>query len=113
MFTVLEKEVTLTKSMSKTSYENSQLSYNKAYVQIMVIIAIGLFVAIALGLIIAITTSRQIKKVVIIAEALSENDLSQTVDIDNKSEIGVLAKALNKAIINYKNLNWRNIRRGN
>ena len=104
MFTVLEKEATLTMSMSKASYDNSQLSYNKAYVQIMVIIASGLIVAIALGLIIAITTSRQIKKVVIIAEALSENDLSQTVDIDNKSEIGMLAKAINKAIINIKTL---------
>jgi len=104
MVSVLEKELKLTKDMSKASYDNSQLSYNKAYAQIIVIIAIGLFVAIILGLIIAITTSRQIKKVVTVAFALGENDLSKTVDIDNKSEIGILAKALNKAIINIKTL---------
>ena len=104
MFTVLEKELKLTKIWQKIDYDNSQLSYNKAYVQIIVISAIGLFVAIALGLIISITISRQIKKVVIVAEALGENDLSKTVDIDNKDEIGILAKALNKAITNLKTL---------
>ncbi len=104
MVTYLEKIVKFNVDSAKNNYDNSQSSYNKAYVQIIVITFLGLLVAIALGLVIAITISRQIKKVVTVADALSENDLSKTVDLDNKSEIGSLAKALNKAITNLKTL---------
>jgi len=104
MFTALDKELKLTTDMAKVDYDNSQSSYSNATVQIIVIIVLGLVVAITLGLIIAIGISKQIKKVVTVAEALSENDLSKNVDIDNKSEIGSLAKAINKAITNLKTL---------
>ena len=104
MLTVLDKEMKLTTDRAKINYDNSQSSYNGAYVQIIAIISLGFFIAIALGLLIAITISNQIKKVVIVADALSKNDLSKTVDIDNKSEIGSLAKSINKAITNLKNL---------
>jgi len=104
MFTVLQKESKLTMDMAKADYNNSQLSYNSAYVKIIIITILGLFVAIILGLIIGIAISRKIKKVVIVAEALSENDLTKTIDIDSSDEIGVLAKSLNKAILNLKTL---------
>ncbi|MBU3099211.1 MULTISPECIES: methyl-accepting chemotaxis protein [Clostridium] len=104
MFEVLQKESKLAMSMAKIDYDNSQVTYNSSYVIIAIITLLGLFVAIALGLIIAISISRRIKKVVIVAGALCENDLSKTVDIDNKDEIGILAKALNKAIFNLKTL---------
>jgi len=102
--TWLDKEIKLSMDMAKVDYDKSQLSYSKASVQIIVITALGLFVAIVLGLIISISISKQIKKVLIVAEALGENDLSKTVNIDNKSEIGNLAKAINKAITNLKTL---------
>ncbi len=102
MEAVLEKEMKSTVDMAKDAYDDSQVSYNTAFIQILAVNVLGLIFAIALGLIIAITISRQIKKVLIVAEALGENNLSKTVDIDAKDEIGVLAKALNKAIKNLK-----------
>ncbi|MGV8981566.1 methyl-accepting chemotaxis protein [Clostridium sp.] len=104
MVTVLEIESKLIFDTAKIDYDNSQLSYHNAYIQIIAIISLGLIVAVMLGLIISLTTSRQIKKVLIIAQALGENDLSKTVDIDTKDEVGSLAKALNKAIISLKTL---------
>jgi len=104
MFIILEKELKLNADMAKNNYESSQLSYNSAFVQILAISGLGLIVAITLGLIISITISRKIKKVLIVAEALSENDLSKTVNMQSKDEIGILAKALNKAITNLKAL---------
>jgi len=101
---VLEKVVKDNIDTAKIDYDNSITSYNSAAVQIIIITVLGLFVAITLGLIIAITTSRQIKKVLTVADALSENDLSKTVNIDNNSEIGGLAKSLNKAVNNLKTL---------
>jgi len=104
MFTILDKEIKLNMDMAKTNYTNSQSAYSTASVKINIVTVLGLFIAIALGLLIAITTSRQIKKVLTVAEALGENDLSKTVNIDSKDEIGGLAKALNKAILNLKTL---------
>lgn len=69
-----------------------------------VILIISILCAILFGLIIVITTSKQIKKVLTVATAIGENDLSKTVDIDSKDEIGGLAKALNKSILNLKTL---------
>ena len=104
MFTTLEKEVTLTNGMAKTDYDKSEASFQKSSVLLNIITFLGLGIAIALGLLISISTSRQLKKVIIVAKALGENDLSKTVDIDSKDEIGVLASALNKAINNLKSL---------
>ena len=104
MFTILDKEMKLARDMAKTTYDDSQVVHNKANVQIILVTALGFIFAILIGLIIAITISRQIKKVLIVAQALGENDLSKTVDIDSEDEIGNLAKALNKAIINLKTL---------
>ncbi|MBU3101142.1 MULTISPECIES: methyl-accepting chemotaxis protein [Clostridium] len=98
----LDKQLKLITDRGKVNYNNSNALYNSAYVKIISLTSLGLFVAIILGLIIAMSISRQIKKVVIVAEALSENDLSKIIDIDNKSELGGLAKALNKAITNLK-----------
>lgn len=102
MYTILDKQLKLTIDRAKVDYETSKVSYNKAAVQIKIIIVLGLCIAISLGLIIANTISRQIKKVLTVAEALGENDLSKTIDIDSKDEIGSLAKALNKSIVNLK-----------
>ncbi len=104
MFTLLDKGLKSKTDLAKADYTNSQLSYNSAYTQIIIITGAGLVIAIMLGSIISLSISRQIKKVLNVAEALEGNDLTKTIDIDTKDEIGVLAKALNKAITNLKML---------
>jgi len=99
---ILDKEIKLSEEAAKVNFDNSQSSYSKASFQITVIAVVGFFMAIFLGLWISIGISRHLKKVLIVAEALSENDLSKTVDLDNKGEIGILAKAINKATTNMK-----------
>ena len=102
MFTILHNEVKLTTDMATGEYKNSQIAYSRAFSQIILITVLGLLVAIALGLFIAITISSKIKKVLKVAEALGENDLSKTIDMNCNDEIGILAKALNKALTNLK-----------
>ncbi len=102
MFAVLGKEKKLTTDMATMEYQNSEISYNGAHTLINIITVLGLLVAIALGSFIAISISSKIKKVLTVAEALGENDLSKTVDMDSTDEIGILAKALNRAITNLK-----------
>jgi methyl-accepting chemotaxis protein len=64
---------------------------------IRVVLALGLLLAVALGLMISSILSRQLKQVLIFAEALGSGDLTQTIAIDSKDEIGRLVKALNLA----------------
>jgi len=104
MHTIIDKEIKLTIDRTKANFDNSDSTYGNSLVAINTISILGFFIAIALGLFIAITISRQIKKIVIVAEALGENDLTKIVDIDDKSEIGNLAKSLNKAITSLKTL---------
>ncbi|MRN57007.1 methyl-accepting chemotaxis protein [Paenibacillus monticola] len=102
MIVILDKEIKLASDMAKTDFDDSETAYHKAFTLIIVITLLGLLVAIALGLFISITIAKQIKKVLLVAEALGANDLTHTVDIDTKDEIGGLAKALNKAITSLK-----------
>jgi len=104
MFSILDKELKLAMDMANADYVSSKTIFNKATIQIIVIILLGLLIAIAMGLVIAINISKQINKVLTVAEAIGENDLSKTVNIDSKDEIGGLAKALNKAIMSLKTL---------
>jgi len=104
MHTIIDKEIKLTIDRTKVNFDNSDSIYGNSLVAINTISILGFFIAIALGLFIAITISRQLKKVVIVAKALGENDLTKIVEIDDKSEIGSLAKELNKAINNLKTL---------
>ena len=100
----LDDELKLISENAKFDYNNSQASYNNAFSEILIIIGFGVFIAITLGLIISISISKQIKKVVIVAEAIGNNDLSKLADVNNKSEIGILAKALNESTVNLKGL---------
>jgi len=61
-----------------------------------------LFAAVALGIVLTVTTTRSIanpvQKTVAVLAALAERDLTKTLEIDSKDELGVMAGALNKTI---------------
>ncbi|WP_160689664.1 methyl-accepting chemotaxis protein [Clostridium sp. C2-6-12] len=85
-------------------YNSSQKVYNSAIVKSTMISVLSLIVSIALGLTISSLISKKINKVLVVAKALGENDLSKTAQIDDNSDLGILAKALNKSIENLRAL---------
>jgi len=68
------------------------------------LVLFGFIFAIALGLFIASSISRQLKKVVVFASALSDGDLTERINITSNDEIGKLANALNIAVENTREL---------
>ena len=86
------------------TYNANEASAKRSAWILDITLILSILVAIILGLLISISIEKQLKKVLIVAESLGENDLSKTIDMDNKSEIGILAKALNKAIANLKKI---------
>ncbi|MBU3144122.1 methyl-accepting chemotaxis protein [Clostridium sp. CF012] len=83
--------------------ENNSMS-KKSLIKIVIIVALGFLLALALGIAISLWISKNINKVLKFAEALGNGDLTQSINIDTKDEIGSLAKALNQAGNNVRNL---------
>lgn len=82
---------------------NNKLYKSSFYVMVSVSI-LGFIIAIILGFIIASLISNNIKHVLVLAEAVGNGDLTKSVNINSKDEIGNLAEALNKAVVSVRNL---------
>jgi len=67
-------------------------------------IVLGISIAILLGVSVAIFISRNLRKVLEYAKFLEEGNLTQEIKINSKDEIGDLARALNTANTNVRNL---------
>ena len=80
------------------------LIYRASFNIMSALVVFGFIFAIILGLLISNALSKQIKKVLVFADALSVGDLTKRINVDTKDEIGKLAAALNKAGENTKNL---------
>ena len=66
------------------------------------IIAIGIVFALAFGFIISRMISKPLVKSVEFAKLVSQGDLTQTIEINQKDELGELAEALNSMVVHIK-----------
>jgi len=97
MFKILDKLIDNNIKAAQDSYEHNVSVYNNSFAFTSIMIIIGFLTAILLGLILSIVISKQIKQVLIFAEAIGSCDLTHMIHIDSKDEIGSLAKALNRS----------------
>ncbi|HYF82422.1 MAG TPA: methyl-accepting chemotaxis protein [Clostridia bacterium] len=103
-YEVLDKLVDLNTQMAANTYIINNSIYKNSINFILVTTVIGFSVAILFGLIISTVISRQLRKVMLFAEAIGNGDLTKSININTKDEIGALAKALNKAGENTRQL---------
>ncbi|MBD7911248.1 MULTISPECIES: methyl-accepting chemotaxis protein [Clostridium] len=82
----------------------NKLTYRNSSYITTVLVILSFIVAIILGLAISMLISKQLKKVLSFANALGDGDLTQSIEIQSKDEIGNLAVALNNAKSNIHNL---------
>ncbi|WPC41448.1 methyl-accepting chemotaxis protein [Clostridium sp. JS66] len=82
----------------------NETTYKSSLIITTIIIVLGLMVAIMLGLFIAFMISKEITKVLELAKALEDGDLTKSIEVDRNDEIGNLGKALNKACEHMKDL---------
>ena len=100
----MENLVKLNVQWGKAAAVSSQDIYTKSIIFIIAVTSVGFIIAVLLGLAIASMIAKQLNKVLYFGEALGSGDLSKSIDIDTKDEIGRLAKALNSAGGNIKEL---------
>ena len=86
------------------SHKINVLTYKKSFYITALIIIVGFIIAIVLGLLISRMISKQLNKALLFAEALGDGDLTHSIEVDAKDEIGNLLKSLNASKENIKNL---------
>lgn len=104
MFSNLDKLVELKMETAMDNNDRNIEIYKTSSARMIVLIILGLLLAVALGVLISTMISKQVKKVVLFTEAMGNGDLTQTINIDTKDEIGNIAKALNRTCQDIKEL---------
>lgn len=104
LFANMDSLIQNNEAQSDDSYNKNNSTYKSSFFTASAIIIIGLILAIAFGLIISKMISKQIHKVLLFAEALGHGDLTKSIDVDSKDEIGQLSLDLNNAKENIQNL---------
>jgi methyl-accepting chemotaxis protein len=75
----------------------SQRDYQQGCLAVVAILVIGLAIAIVLALAVAHVVTRSIRQVSAALRATAEGDLTQTVQVNSRDELGEMAEALNRA----------------
>lgn len=84
--------------------ENNYNTYKSSMYIIILIIIIGAIAAMLLGNKIASVISKEVNKILFYANALSKGDLTKSIEVSSRDEIGMIAQELNKANENIKKL---------
>jgi len=82
---------------AKAANDNNNQIYDASVKLMIFMVVIGFIFAITLGIIISRMISIKLKNILLFADALSEGDLRERINVVSKDEIGMLAEALNRA----------------
>ena len=85
-------------SSAKSAVDEAQRNYRLQFI----VLGLGLLLAIALALAIARAVQRRILSVQAALEAMAERDLTRSVDVSARDEIGRMAAALERAQTNFR-----------
>ncbi len=89
---------------AKNTNDINNLIFKKSFYLMIEIVAFGFIFAILLGTWISIVVSKQIKKILLFADALGNGDLTQRIAISSRDEMGKISNALNRAAENTRKL---------
>jgi methyl-accepting chemotaxis protein len=95
---MMEEIETSAKGVIRHAETEAQKATARAFTLLLAVTAIGVGCAVVLALLITRMISRPVAQAVRFAEKMAMGDLTQTLSIDQKDEIGVLAQALNRMV---------------
>lgn len=88
----------ITNGRSKSNEYSAQTS--TTIIAMIIIVVIAVLIAVALGIFISRIISNPIKKLVKVAEEMADGDLTASIEVQTKDEVGVLQKAFKKMLNN-------------
>jgi len=103
-FAAIDKMVQTAEKAAATTVIEANTEAGRGRLITIICLAIGLTLAIASGFLLTRLITKPLFKGVDLAKAMAEGDLTKTMDVDQKDEIGVLAKSLNEMAKNLRNM---------
>jgi methyl-accepting chemotaxis protein len=97
-FEALDKVVERNVEQAQVSLENADVAASEGIMMASVGMGVGVVLALGLGILLTRAITRPVFKGVSFAQAMAEGDFSQELNVHQKDEIGVLAKALNEMV---------------
>lgn len=90
--------------LAEETNNHSQSAYSSAFILTLSVVIAGVILSIIIGYLIARSISRPLMKMVHVASEVANGNLTQQADIYTKDEVGQLAAALNRMVVNLKEL---------
>ncbi|HYD51786.1 MAG TPA: methyl-accepting chemotaxis protein [Gemmatimonadaceae bacterium] len=90
------------KNLGRKAYEESDVVYARARLTMIWSIVLGVLVSLGLGIVIARMISRPLGDAVRVLESTAGGDLTTSLDVATKDEIGQLAQSLNAAVTSMR-----------
>ncbi|BDX37093.1 chemotaxis protein [Tenuifilaceae bacterium CYCD] len=87
---------------AKQTADNNTLISNRASAVMLIIVAIAVLFALTVGIVISRGITVPLAKGVSFAEKLSSGDLMANIDVDQKDEVGILAKAMQNMAVKLR-----------
>ncbi|WP_160686421.1 methyl-accepting chemotaxis protein [Clostridium sp. C2-6-12] len=93
----IDELVKIVENKSEEKNNSNNTIFKTTSFLVMIIGVVGFIIAILLGMIITAMISRNFKKILRFSESLEKGDLTSSIEINSKDEIGDVARALNNA----------------
>ena len=104
MTMLLDQLITFNRQAAEEANQSNINTFNDAIKASLAVTAASIAMALILGLSMSRSISKKLKKVLNYAKALGCGDLSQSIEVKSRDEIGLLSEALNSAGTNTRNL---------
>jgi len=98
MLTAINHALQLKEAEAEQRFQINNSAYQTARAVIISAAAVSLLLGVILSIVIGHGFSKPLGKTVAALEKVAEGDLTASLDVDTKDEIGVMARALNKAV---------------
>ncbi len=103
-FAILEELVKKTERLAHDVTRKANRAANTGQTITIVCMVVGTLLALALGFFLTTTITRPLSRGVELAKGMADGDMTRTIDINQKDEIGILAKALNEMVLQLRSM---------
>jgi methyl-accepting chemotaxis protein len=94
--------VKIKEDIGRQSYEDSQVLYASIRRTLIGVVAFSILIAVGMGILISRMISHPLARTVEVLRRVGNRDLTHSLDIDTRDEVGEMAKALNQAVAGMK-----------
>lgn len=102
LYSELDKLILENDKQANDAYKENNTAFKQSFNEIVIISGAGLLIALILGISITLLITKQVKEVLMLANAIGDGDLTKTVKVDSKDELGYIGTVLNKAVENIR-----------